>query len=144
FAAYLNYLALADEIKQDKIFEELHALTAAVFQKLAVTEQEKAFVNEALTLQLAGKLVKFELTPDEWEEYKNAVIPAKAWIQVSNLFQKNVYSLDSRFRGNDDLKSFERFYELAEARNQKFMDNLLAALIQHQKGVGVVVAGGFH
>ena len=30
-----------------------------------------------------------------------AVIPAKAGIQVSNFLQINVYSLDSRFRGND-------------------------------------------
>ena len=42
-----------------------------------------------------------------------------------------------------DLSSFERFYELAEARNGAMFSNLLAGVAAHQSKAAVLIAGGF-
>jgi len=68
-------------------------------------------------------------------------MPAKAGIQVRRRIKRN---LDSRLRGNDELKPFEDFYRFAQARELSMHRNLLAAMKEHQAKSVVLVTGGFH
>src|SRR5207253_1663121 len=53
---------------------------------------------------------------------------------------KTLKSADQGF----DLKTFEAFYQEADARDQAMSANLLRAMEDHKAKVAVLVTGGFH
>ncbi len=141
FDNYIRYVLLSDGIKAENLFDAVDRLEQAVIASLAKTEEEKTLVARSDQISLIDKLLEFSLTPKEWERYKS-VIPAQTGIQVSNNSLNKVYSLDSRLRGDDgSLKPFESFYEEADARSKKMLENLSA---QNAAGVKAFVLGGFH
>lgn len=120
--SYIHYVLLTDAINPNKLLPEIAKLEKDVYVSLTKLETEKAIVEEAKRLHLAGKLVDFALTPDEWDEYK---------------------TFKSSF-GDDSLRPFERFYEMAAARNHAITANVLDAMDRNRASVAVLVTGGFH
>jgi len=143
--AYIRYVLLAQAIDGEELLKEVKSLEGQIYESLIQTELEKNQVEESRYSNLMGKLLNFSLTKEEWEESKKtAVIPAKAGIQSSNSSQRNVYGLDPRFRGDDDIKPFKSFYEKAELRDQAMAQNLMKAIEKQSAQVVILVTGGFH
>src|SRR5262249_20802141 len=95
-------------------------------------------VNESKKIYLTEKLVKFELTREEWEEYLTLTLSYKTG--------EGTHSLSSRLgegRG-EDLSPFENFYREAEIRDQRMAENLSRAMDQTHAKVAVLITGGFH
>ncbi len=142
FDQYIRYVLLSDGIQAEPLMTSVERLRTQVMSALIHTPREKDLMAQTRQLYLVGKLLDFALTPEEWNEYKS-VIPAKAGIQVSNTALKKADGVDSRLRGNDDLKSFERFYCEADIRSEKMVANLLAQSPNSKQALALVV-GGFH
>lgn len=140
-AAYLSYVALAQSVDAEELFREVRESERDTYAALAKTETEKSLITRSRYAYLTNRLLDFGLTREEWAEY--TVVPTKAGTQVSNLSQKNVYDLDSRFCGKDGLSSFEDFYRHAEARDNAMAKNFLSSA-GGKAALSVLVTGGFH
>ncbi|MCB4756286.1 MAG: hypothetical protein LHV69_04525, partial [Elusimicrobia bacterium] len=154
FDEYIRYVLLADGINADELLKSVDQLEREVLRGLVRSSEERRIAELDDYLRLAEKLVKFELTPTEWERYgklyvrAKAVTPAKAGIQAVNT------GLDPGFRRGDDLRrddglsAYEEFYREADIRSRKIMENLLGATPGTERpGVDsayVLVTGGFH
>ncbi len=123
--AYVRYLTLADSIDRGNLFIELASLRNRAVEGIAA-KSDKAILKSLVATMLAEKLAKFELTPEEWAEYKTLT--------------------PTPLPGGEGLgeRGFADFYHLAESRNEKMAENLLAAMAREKKKTGVLVAGGFH
>jgi hypothetical protein len=119
FKSYLEYMRLADSIEHDAVFSEIHDLTMSAVDTVAKTAAEKNVFSAQRNIQLAQRLARFELTPDEWDEVKRA-------------------------GGMTELKPFDAFYAIAEKRNSAMLENLLSAMVLKRGATGFFVAGGFH
>lgn len=115
---YVEYLKLSESIDRGQIFVELSTLRQRAIA--ALPGPDKAVLQQLTQILLTEKLVKFELTPEEWGEFKTSHASAAA------------------------DEAFKDFYRLAEARNEHMADNLIAALRREKKQTGVLVVGGFH
>ncbi len=145
FDRYVSYVLQADSIQPEKFLSEVSEYEKAVWEKLCQTPEQRELYRAAARLELTEKLVRLTLTPQEWREYKAF----------------------TSFRGDDDLKPFERFYESAEARNAALAGNFLKTVSSSRRTPGsspsenkandldpgfrrgdgravVLVAGGFH
>lgn len=120
FAAYVQYVLETDGIDAEKLMVQLTHLESAAFEKLAMTPAQRNLVKRSRRAWLTEKLVNFDLTRLEWEEYARAV--------------------DKDFP--EGLSDFESFYREAEARDHAIASNLLKSL--PAKGAGVLVTGGYH
>ena len=126
FQQYLSYLSLSDSINMNILFSELKKAEEAVLNSLHPTAKERDIINQFDYLSLIRKLVDFELTVDEWHEYKRLTID-ELQLMVPN-----------RQSSMGHLQSFEEFYRLAEARNQTLVFHM------GRSEVSMIVAGGFH
>ncbi len=140
--AYVQYVLLADNIQPELVLQEVKKLELEGYASLAKTPEEKDLVAQADYLYLAGKLVDFALTPEEWGEYKKTV--PSALCQVPGKDMKITRHQEPGTRHFFNLSSFESFYREAEARDQSMTQNLLAAMEERKASVAVLVTGGFH
>ncbi len=115
---YLGYIELADSIDHDTVFAEINALTREAAAAAAPSLAEKKYFQDLRSHQLAERLVRFELTPEDWSEYQRAP--------------------------RAEFAPFENFYRYAEARNNAMLKNMLATMLAKPGAAGVLVAGGFH
>jgi len=143
---YLQYVLLSDSIKAEELFREMADLEKDGYAQLTRTEEEQDLIQEGNYLYLVGKLVNFELTPEEWGEYKDikkTVVPAEAGIQAVNMiFDNRFKTWIPAFAGTTN--SFEDFYLQAELRNTAITSNLLKTMEKLNTKTAVLVSGGFH
>jgi hypothetical protein len=134
-ARYIDYVSLYEKIEPEKIFAAIKAIETAETEKRIQTEGERALVRRGRMLQLAGKLVEFGMTREEWAEY----------VSLRGAPQGR--------RGNlINLPSFESFYQEAETRDKLMAENFIHEIATaSQKPLGlamtniaILVTGGFH
>ena len=63
FDDYIRYVLLADGINAEDLFSSVEKLEDAVMKKLVSTPEQKRLMEASESLTLAGKLIRFELTP---------------------------------------------------------------------------------
>lgn len=119
FDDYIRYVLLSDGIKAEELFAALEEMEKDILAQFIQTPEEKLLIDQSERLYLTEKLVKFELTPKEWAAYSQKRIP----------------------RGESSLRAFEKFYEQADIRSQKIVENLRSAAADDALAL---VVGGFH
>ncbi len=156
---YIAYILLSNGLKIEALFAAVRRMETAAYDRLASSPEEKSIVAQSRALYLAQKLVRFELTAEEWGEYssfrrrpESSPLPSGKDLDpgfrtgTASTSRHNVYCGTGR-RG-DDMSPCEAFYEEAEFRDQAIADNLLQALSTTYEVRGtplaVLVTGGFH
>ncbi|MCB4756125.1 MAG: AAA family ATPase [Elusimicrobia bacterium] len=69
--SYVQYVLLADGIDAEKLFVDVRRMEESGYASLATTSAERDLINFSTYLHLAGKLLAFSLTAEEWDEYKH-------------------------------------------------------------------------
>jgi hypothetical protein len=121
--AYIRYVLVSDRIDAEKLLTELAALEKYRYGVLAKTSEERALIHRSRALELAGRLLTFELSPEEWAEYRD--LNAGATLGL-------------------DMVSFESFYKEAHARDESLSANILKAMDDGHLKTAVLVTGGYH
>lgn len=119
------------EIEGTRFFNQLEEYIQAVRQSLAVSEAQKKIEAENKLFGWVSRLIKLELTREEWQEYKEGKLDFKTQSFISPA------DLDLNFA----------FYRNAEDRDRVFLERLFDGMKQKKsKGLqtGLLVAGGFH
>lgn len=127
--AYFSYLKSANNLLPERLFSEAREITRNAIQNVD-NSIEKDFLSGLHRLFFVDKLARFELTPEEWEEYRSEFRVPSA---KPDLMKHGTWNME--------LETFEAFYELAERRNEAMVENLLAHRTSH---LTVLIAGGFH
>lgn len=126
FGRYMDYLRAAEAIRGEELFSEILVLENRVYGALARNPREKAWGDRSQWVRRAQKLVRFELTPEEWRAFRAG--PS----------------------GFLDLGVFEAFYQKAEARDGALAEGVRKIFGKTRPGTSegpravVLVAGGFH
>src|SRR5581483_6814761 len=108
FARYLNYLEAADAVDAAQVFAGIASMESDAYGRLARNAADRRWAAASRFLTLASKLEDFTLSPSEWATYG----------KVRNE-DRSAPELHAA------LRTFESFYEAAEARNGRLADNLL-------------------
>lgn len=136
FDKYVRYVLAADKIDPSRLFTELQSAQDAAARGLAATPQAHALFDARQDLRLADKILRHELTTDEWERYQ-ARSP-----EIHNI-SRTISSLSggTPAMAAMDLSVYEEFYDAAVRRNTVLADNLLS---KAGSSMAVLIAGGFH
>lgn len=133
---YVDYLSLAKGLSANELLNEMAALERRRWAERTLSSAQADLHRADVQLTLLKKLVNLSLTPSEWDEYL-------AWKQIPRS------ALADRFDGQMEglnLSVFERFYELATARDGAMAESVRLRLAKKSPStkIIVVVAGGFH
>lgn len=126
FDRYIRYVLLADGIEAESLMKSIQRLETQVLNELCRTREEKDLMQRSKDLYLVGKLLDFGLTPDEWKEYGERAD------KIKDIFPELT-----------SLNAFEDFYEEADIRTERIVDNLLGQ-VTSQSPVATLIVGGFH
>lgn len=125
---FRQYIALSSSLDGDRLFAEIAELESSV--RRGLTEKAspllKQLVLDTHRLSLVQKMIRFELTPMEWEQVT---------AMRSELGDGSGIEWESLSR---HLAPYEDFYRTAEARNRAMADRIA------RNGVRIAVTGGFH
>ncbi|MFN0118277.1 MAG: hypothetical protein ACKVQC_08330, partial [Elusimicrobiota bacterium] len=123
FQSYIRYVLLSDGIKIDSLFNALGDLENEIVETFAVTSEEKKLAQESRYSMLVNKLINFELSSAEWNEYQRIkMAPIKMPV----------------------LKPFEEFYRQADIRSHAMLSRLMKNATKRNGGAPILIAGGFH
>ncbi|MCG3204169.1 MAG: hypothetical protein KCHDKBKB_00875 [Elusimicrobia bacterium] len=123
FRGYLVYVSLIEKLDVDKIFRLVPLLEKKIQIDLARTSLERELLEQSRFLHLVSKLVEFSLTPEEWDDYRD---------------------LKKRRPQPFNTARYERFYLMAEKRDEAMARNLMRRMEERGAQAAVLVAGGFH
>ncbi|MCB4756895.1 MAG: 6-phosphofructokinase, partial [Elusimicrobia bacterium] len=118
FDDYIRYVLLTDSIKADVLYKDMRSLEEGAYNDLAENQIQKDLISLSRQIYLAQELVDYRLTTDQWEQYEGG---------------------RKLLAGTIDLSAFEEFYQVAEARSQTMVKNLLSVI--PMKGVIPAEAG---
>ncbi|MCB4757007.1 MAG: hypothetical protein LHV69_08305 [Elusimicrobia bacterium] len=110
FETFIRYTLQADAINAEAFLKEMGRYEEAVWRSLCRTKEQEELVQTSAGVGLLEKLVRLNLTTDEWKK----VLTERE--SIHRLVPANEVSR---------LRPFEKFYEVAEARNEAMVNNLL-------------------
>ncbi len=115
---YRHYLQIINSVDIEALFMESDTIERTAMNALSKTDEQRALLAQGDRLYLIEKLIRFELTPREWGQYKALrTEPAQ-------------------------FTNFEDFYRFADRRSEQMLENLLRT--NTAGNTAALVAGGFH
>ncbi|MBI4397917.1 MAG: 50S ribosomal protein L11 methyltransferase [Candidatus Omnitrophica bacterium] len=130
FSKYAKHMIFQKELDPAQLSQEITRWCRLLSNTLVRTPQEKsagARVRESLLLH---KLLRLELSREEWEELKK---------REASLVKREAHD-QIRFT----LHASRAFYRLAEHREQAFQKNIRETLRAKKQSRAIVITGGFH
>lgn len=127
-SSYLRYISESDAVDPDATLRDAGAVESALYTTLARSDDERRLIAADRRGYLTARLVSFEMTRPEWEEYATE---SGAQGATAPLTQTS-------------LTPFEEFYRRAIDRDAALANHLVAAIRDHHARRIAVVAGGFH
>lgn len=120
---------LESEIDSRQLYEEIGRLFEKILSSSVRGPEEQALIEEYKRLRLADKLLRLELSPEEWRAWQemNAHFPAPYAEALAGT-----------------LKQAEGFYLSMEEREQSFLEAVDQTFRSTKSKTAVLVAGGFH
>jgi Leucine-rich repeat (LRR) protein len=142
FQAYVRYLFLCEKIQRVPLLTEVDELERRVFARTARTDAERMLVQLSDDAVLLRKLIRHEMTSDEWTRNAGRLDDLRRWTARA----RRVADAGAAIPTLDPtaLRPAEMFCASAFERNQAMVDNLLAKLTSSQQKSAALVAGGFH
>lgn len=130
----ITYQAASEIFKTEldayELFSEFERLFDKLFEAVAQTASEKKLIAEYKDLLLLQKLLRLELTREEWNQIKALSDKRKA------ITTSIAYRLP--------LNAALRFYRLAERRETVFLAVLKREMKKRDAQKAILVTGGFH
>jgi hypothetical protein len=149
-ARYIEYIKLYSDIENIKLFKEMDAIEVAIKEKLFKNDIQRKADRLSHTLDVLNDLFNLKLTKDTLQYYRDH----RKEFQTSyiiNFISEHApkysisYKLDPAFREVDaSLPSLEKFYMLAEERDNVLVFNTLNKMNKENANLAVLVSGGFH
>jgi len=147
---YVYYLSLYSEIDHSELFREGDRLEEAVRESLLGSEDERQLASIDGYLRLLSNLFQMKISPNDYESYQKQ----RTRFSVRNFLpflEKEIDAQGMTVRIPKDaemvdehLKTMDRFYRIAQARDVSFIDNSLSEMKKEEVHFAALVTGGFH
>ncbi|MBI2119702.1 MAG: hypothetical protein HYT97_08760 [Elusimicrobia bacterium] len=157
---YIRYVLTSEKIVSDHLFDEINLLERKGLESNIRNRDEKKLIQISRDLTLIEKLIKYELSPMEWEEYANRKEEIrKVQERIKEFTKKNIDSIQNKtaefahkeIEQKQELlnyiHAFEKFNQAAIKRDGLLVGNLLSKVKETKSGstlIGIMVTGGFH
>jgi hypothetical protein len=149
-AKYIEYIKLYSEIDNTALFKEIETIENIIKEKLFTTDIQRKVDGLSRILDTINDLFNLKLTKETLQYYRDH----RREVSVSsfiNFITENApkygirYNLDPAYRSIDaQLPSLEKFYQLAEERDNILVSNTIDKMKQERANIAVLVSGGFH
>ena len=147
---YIDYIKLYSQINTIVLFNEIDDIEKLLKNKLFRNDIERKIDQFSYALDVANDLFNLKLTKETLQYYRDnrKQFMVSSFINfISDAAKKYgiKYKLDPAFRKVDQaLPSLERFYNLAEERDNTLVFNTLNKMQENRTDMAVLVSGGFH
>lgn len=131
-AQYMRFVKMKSKIDFALVLREIKILESRYAETFFKSFEEKELWKFFKAIQLIKKLLALKLSCQELKEFISG--------------KKNMLALLTRYDVSPsiDLTPFERFYELAQARDHVLLENTLKRMKETQRSVVILITGGFH
>ncbi len=146
-ARYVDYLTALHSTGEPSVREELANLEETLTHALLMTESQRALYRLENHVELIDRLLQARLSPSEWARYQRVrgeITAARVLEDLRRLKPDATVTTEALTRLVESLPIGERFYQLAQQRNDVFVTKTLAALAQEHAHTAVLITGGFH
>jgi hypothetical protein len=150
---FVQYEKIFARIQSKSLFNEFDQIRDALFEKLAKSPEEKAFLTYSNTIRVLKRLYRSEMNQVELQNY----LSAKDQFRLDGIItflkeSSNKYNVRLRdgflFVDEEKLKELmpaaENFYTFADERNEAITHHLFDVMEKEDANVVILVAGGFH
>lgn len=147
---YVRYLQQSALLKPVALSDELQQLTTRLRRTLAVTLAAQQLQTVAEQVDVIEKLLELKLSPEEYQRLTSLQVEglSSRWAEFlgSQLAQHGLPSPSfERLSWLDTaLPSLQRFYTVAQARDESLIERALAKLDETREPLAVLITGGFH
>lgn len=136
---YYHYLMLVNDIDAEKLLAERVAIEGKLEKVLSATKEEKGLLTLMQHCTVLANLFTLTATPDDLRyvrKYRKNFCDA--------LFEENCLRGDDVFSIDANFALFERFYQIAEKREDAFIKRTMIEMKKKGAAHGVLIAGGYH
>lgn len=147
---YIEYIRAHEDIDTTALFEEADALSAAIKNTLLTSQQQKRLYRISRSINVLDNFLNLKLVPNDFKYYmrnRNDFNTA-GWMEflqaqaegynVRTAPLKPAYTLDK------NLATLVKFYDIANKRDDVFVQNAIKLMNEQEQDLGVLIAGGFH
>jgi len=134
---YIRYVLLTDALRPEQLFSEVMSLSENVMKLRFRNSLEERLEKVSIQTDLVIKLLRFELTPEEWKQYRSNKSSLGGWPPA---LKSLGIQIPVKENWQAAVSPFEGFYQEADARSQA----MVAKLLRLPSAVKVLVVGGFH
>jgi len=148
--AYLRYLTTSSQIDSTILATELPRAAAELRRGLSVSAESRELNQILEELDLVEKLLELGLSPDEQARLKTVDLGtiASRWERFVNAQRAQDGLPPASFEAvkvfQAQVPVLERFYQAAQERDGRLVQNALAKLRETGEPLAVLITGGFH
>ncbi|MBI4971589.1 MAG: protein kinase [Candidatus Omnitrophica bacterium] len=124
---WISFYVLQDELSARELFDEIKRFEKSVWDAMPLCRDTREFLGQEQDWQLAKKMIRLELTREEWEQVRDT--------DFSRWHDKRLQVL---------LKTAKENYALVEQRDEILSRRFLERLAAEKIGKVAVLTGGFH
>jgi hypothetical protein len=147
---YIDYIKSHENIDTARMFEEADRLLHAVEQALLSNAQQSRLYMIARSAQVLDNFLHLKLVPADFSYYqqnRNNFLTA-AWIdfltQQAQLYKLDTANILPAETLDRNLSLLVHFYDLANERDDAFIENAMQLMDREKVNMAVLIAGGFH
>jgi hypothetical protein len=147
---YMEYIRMHNMIDTAKLFDEADELLCAVENAMIKGPSQKRLYVISKNARILDNFLQLKLIPNDFKYYKQdpGSFLTSGWVEflqqqaqhgkISTNIIKPAITLDKH------LSTLVRFYDLANQRDDIFVQNVLRLMDEGNVNIAVLIAGGFH
>ena len=154
FTAFAAHRTLKQELDAPALFKEIEKLFSRITDALVKTPEEKELLQSYRDLALFSKLLRLELSREDYSELLKRKISAETMIHEITGAQRATVHAQQNIKGQNIerhalsvapvFNAAMHFYEFADQREQSFYEKIDRQMRERHIEKAVVVTGGFH
>ncbi|MFH0732825.1 MAG: hypothetical protein V2A72_07895 [Candidatus Omnitrophota bacterium] len=147
---YVEYVTSHEEINTNTLFKEADLLENSLKEALAKTDEQKKLLVISRVLKILENFLNLKLIPDDFTYYKER--KNDFLISASMPFLKEMadkYNIKESLSADisildSNLATLVDFYDIANKRDEIFLQKTIALMTEKGQSIAVLIAGGFH
>ena len=147
---YVAYVRAHEEIDTAKLFEEVETLLSVTENALIRNENQRKLYEISSSTQVLDNFLNLKLVPNDFKYYKKHRnnFNTAGWVsflqQMAKRYKVRASSLRPAYTLDKNLSTLVKFYDIANERDDTFVQNTIRLMNQEDAELAVLIAGGFH
>jgi hypothetical protein len=147
---YIEYIRAHETIDTAVLFEEADSLLRSIEEVLIKNQHQRKLYSISRSAQILNNFLDLKLVPNDFLYYKQNrnVFLTAGWIdflrQQAEHNKMRATNINPAPNLDRNLSTLVRFYDLANERDDAFVQNAIRLMGQDDAAIAVLIAGGFH